>query len=118
MQGLGKVIRFILWGLMGLFLIWFAISNRTPVMLGLSWTTLFVEATVYSVFFAGILFGLVIAGTVTGWLRLKGFAARRQAERRAKALENDLDTLAEAAHTTVQDARHSEVRDRIEGPGA
>ena len=118
MRGIGRFITVLLWIAIAVALIWVAISNRTPVLVGFAWTPWLIETKLYLVFFFGILIGLVIAGTVTGWFRLQSFVARRQAERRAKALEKDMDTLAEEAYRTTADAAQGAAAEPIEGPKA
>ena len=69
-MALWRFVKIALWGLLALFLIQFAISNRTPLMVGVWPFPYFVELPAYSLLFIGIFIGLFCAAMVTGWLRL------------------------------------------------
>ncbi len=94
------VLRFLIWAFIGAVLILFAVSNRTPVTLGLWPFTTQISAPPWLILFAGIFIGLIVAGLVTGWIRLKGFVARRQLARREAELRSDVDRLSESVHRT------------------
>ncbi|SDD23829.1 lipopolysaccharide assembly protein LapA domain-containing protein [Kordiimonas lacus] len=97
-QSLASLIRRIFWILLALFLIYFSVNNRTPVDLRFAPFDVTFAVPAFLLVFVGIFIGLLLAAGVTGWLRLKGFARRRQAERRAAYLEDQVSALAEDAH--------------------
>ncbi|WP_417452002.1 hypothetical protein [Kordiimonas sp.] len=110
-QSLGSLIRRIFWVALAVLLILFAISNRQPVVLSLEpFGALMAPVPVYLVLFLGIFVGLLIAGGVTGWIRLKGFARRRKAERRAGHLEDQVSVLSEDVHKAHAKSSHETVR--------
>ena len=107
----GIVIRRIFWFVLALLLILFAVSNRQNVVLSLEpFGALGEPVPVFLVLFLGIFIGLLIAGGVTGWLRLKGFARRRKAERRAGHLEDQVSALAEDVHKAHAVSAHETAR--------
>lgn len=109
-QSLGSLIRRVFWFALALLLILFSISNRQHVVLSLEpFGALMAPVPVYLVLFLGIFIGLVIAGGVTGWLRLKGFARRRKAERRADYLEGQVSSLSEDVHKAKATRAHETV---------
>ena len=97
-----RLVKIALWAVLALILIQFAISNRTPIMVGIWPIPYFLEIPAYSLLFAGIFIGLFMAALVTGWLRLQGFTKRRQLERQTKQMAADLTTSQELAHSAVQ----------------
>jgi|GEM_PF-1716273 len=97
-QSLASLIRRLFWILLALFLIYFSVNNRLPVALSFSPFDFTFSVPAFLLVFAGIFIGLMLAAGVTGWLRLKGFARRRQAERRASYLEDQVSALSEDAH--------------------
>ncbi|WP_262692597.1 hypothetical protein [Kordiimonas aestuarii] len=110
-QSLGSLIRRIFWFALAVLLILFAISNRQNVVLSLEpFGALMAPVPVYGVLFLGIFIGLLIAGSVTGWLRLKGFARRRKAERRAGQLEVQVSALSEDVHKAHAKDAHETAR--------
>jgi len=92
------LLRFLFWLAAGVCLLIFAVSNRGPVWIGFWPFPSEIAVPLWAVFFAGIFLGLVTAGVVTGWIRLKGFVRRRQLARSEDALRRDVDRLAETAH--------------------
>ncbi|MFC4349208.1 lipopolysaccharide assembly protein LapA domain-containing protein [Kordiimonas lipolytica] len=114
-QSLGSLIRRIFWFALALLLILFSVSNRQHVVLALEpFGALSVSVPLYLVLFLGIFVGLLIAGGVTGWLRLKGFARRRKAERRAGYLEDQVSALSEDVHKAHARSAHETVRSATE----
>ncbi len=93
-----KFARRVCWIVFGLLLVWFAVSNRQPIILSLEPLGFLPAIPAYLLLFVGIFVGLFAAAGVTGWLRLKGFAKRRKAERRTDYLEGQVSALAEDAH--------------------
>jgi uncharacterized integral membrane protein len=114
-QSLISLIRRIFWILLGIFLIFFAVSNRTRVTLSFEPFGTAGNIPVFLVLFAGIFIGLILAAGVTGWLRLKGFTRRRQAERRASSLEQQVSTLSEDVHKAHAAEAHEAARDGASG---
>lgn len=104
------MIRRLFWLLLAAVLVIFSINNRMWLPLTFEPFGVSFELPVYGILFLGIFIGLLVAAGVTGWLRLKGFAARRQAERRAGYLEDQVSALAEDAHKTHAEEAHSKVR--------
>ncbi len=110
-QSLGSLIRRVFWFALALLLILFSISNRQHVVLSLEpFGALVGPVPLYIVLFLGIFLGLLIAGGVTGWLRLKGFARRRKAERRAEQLEGQVSALSEDVHKAHAAHAHETAR--------
>ena len=92
-----RLISFLFWLAVLVFLADFAVGNRSSVYVLLRAARVQIEVPVYAVFFAGIFTGLMFAGVVTGWLRLKAFVQRRKLARRAAAMQQAADT-AQRAH--------------------
>jgi len=78
---------------LALVLITFAVANRSFVAVVLPTTEIAVEIPLYFVFFAGALFGVLLAGLVTLWPRLRGLHRARKAERRAAAADQRISEL-------------------------
>lgn len=97
-HSLATLIRRLIWLLIGLALIVFAVSNRHITEISFSPVPYGVKVPVWAVLFTGIFIGLLIASFVTGWLRLKGFTARRKAERRAEEMGAQMSAMAEDSH--------------------
>jgi len=97
-QPFASLIRRLFWIFLGLALVFFSVNNRTPISLSFEPFDFSVPIPVYGLLFAGVFIGLLLAAGATGWLRLKGFAKRRKAERRATYLEDQVTALAEDAH--------------------
>lgn len=92
-----RAISFFFWLAVLVFLADFAVGNRSSVYVLLRAMRVQVEVPVYAVFFAGIFTGLMFAGVVTGWMRLKAFIQRRKLARRADAMQQAANT-AQRAH--------------------
>ncbi|MFC4346878.1 hypothetical protein ACFO5Q_03360 [Kordiimonas lipolytica] len=105
-QSLASLIRRLFWILLALFLILFSVNNRGPVQLSFEPFEFNFPVPAFLLVFAGIFIGLMLAAGVTGWLRLKGFARRRQAERRASFLEDQVSALSEDAHKAKAGEAH------------
>lgn len=114
MHAFGRLLKFLIWLLVAAVLIWLAISNRQPVFVNFMILRTSLETQLYVVFFAGILTGLLVAGSVTGWLRLKSFTARRKAERTVKAMETDMESLRETTFKAEEKATQASGRERLE----
>jgi len=97
-RSLATLIRRLFWLALALALIFFSVNNREAVPLRFEPFSFTVAVPAYGLLFLGIFIGLIVAGAVTGWLRLKGFTKRRQAERRAGQLETQVAAMAEDAH--------------------
>jgi H+/Cl- antiporter ClcA len=108
---LWNVTRRVLWAVFALALIAFAIENRQLVTVSLGPLGQLSNIPVFLLLFLGIFIGLIAAGAVTGWLRLKGFTERRKAVRRANALEEQMSAMAEDAHQHRAGQAHSHVAD-------
>lgn len=93
-----KFFRRLAWFAFAVLIVVFSIFNRGGVDLSLGPIGSIAGFPVYLVFFLGIFVGLVTAATVSGWLRLQGFAERRKAERRSRYLEGQVSALSEDAH--------------------
>lgn len=98
-QSLFRLIRRILWVLLGVALIFFAVKNRHTVEISFDPFLGSFHVKLWIVLFAGIFIGLMVSAAVTGWLRLESFAKRRKAERRADYLGEQMAAMAEDAHT-------------------
>lgn len=83
-------IRRVLWVLFALMLVAFSVVNRKAIFVALPFTDIAIPIAPYLLFFAGLFTGLLISGVVLSWARLKGFVARRQAEREAVHLRTRL----------------------------
>lgn len=105
-QGFASLIRRLFWILLALFLVFFSVNNRGAVTLQFSPFDFTLPVPAFLLVFAGIFIGLFLAAGATGWLRLKGFARRRKAERRAAYLEEQVSALSEDAHKTRADDAH------------
>lgn len=87
-----RTVRLTLWILFSVFIIALAVLNRHTVDVWLlPGSTL--PLPLFLVFFAGIFVGLIAAALVTGWLRLKSFTSKRQAERSERRTLGELDTV-------------------------
>ena len=95
---LAILIRRLLWISIGVALVVFAVNNRVITEISLSPLPFSLSLPLWGLLFAGIFIGLIIAATVTGWIRLQGFTQRRKAERRAVYLDKQVTALAEDAH--------------------
>lgn len=87
------LIRRFLWAAVALVILYFSITNRhlVPVYLLPGYDSL--PLPLYLIFFFGVFTGLITASLVTGWLRLKGFTARRKAERTAIEKTTEIESL-------------------------
>ncbi|WP_308911172.1 LapA family protein [Pseudokordiimonas caeni] len=103
------LLRRLFWGILAVLLVFFAVNNRAPVTIAFEPFPFTVTMPLWLVLFVGIFVGLAVAGMVTSWLRLKGFTARRKAERRAKSLEGEMADLTARA----QDAERSATENAI-----
>lgn len=95
---LSRLIRRLIWILIGLFLVIFAINNRADVELSFAPLSGSYLIPVWWILFAGIFIGFAVTASVASWLRLEGFARRRKAERRANYLNDQMAAMAEDAH--------------------
>lgn len=75
---------------LALVLIALAVSNRSHILITLPLTELALSLPVYAIFFAGMIFGIILTGLVLAPPRLRGYAARRRAEKRASQAEGRL----------------------------
>jgi len=73
--------------LLALVLIAFAVANRGSVAVVVPTTQIAIDVPLYFVFFAGAIFGVLLAGLVTFWPRLRKNLQARRAERRAAAAQ-------------------------------
>jgi len=87
------LLRRLFWGILAVLIVFFAVNNRAPVTLYFEPFPVTVAMAPWLILFVGIFIGLAVAGAVSSWLRLKGFTARRKAEKRAKALEGEMADL-------------------------
>jgi len=111
-QSLISLIRRLFWILLGVFLIFFSVNNRTAIDLVFEPFDFIVPGVpAFWLLFIGIFIGLILAATVTGWIRLKGFARRRQAERRADFLEDRVSALSEDVHKSHAEKAHTAASD-------
>lgn len=110
---LWNVIRRVLWAIFALALIAFAVENRQLVVLSLGPFGQLTNIPIFLLLFLGIFIGLLTAGAVTGWFRLKGFTQRRQAERRVQSLEEQMSAMAEDAHQHRADQAHTRAADTV-----
>jgi len=110
-KSLSQLIRRLIWILIGLALIFFAVNNRSQVELSFEPLAGNYLIPVWWVLFAGIFIGLMVAAAVTSWLRLEGFTKRRKAERRADYLNNQMAAMAEDAHEGKAHRAHSAASD-------
>ncbi len=101
-----KLLRTLLWLAVAVALVSFAIGNRGLVTLSLPPFAAVLTLPVWAVLFGGILLGLLMAGLVTGKLRLENFAARRRAERKAEDLDKRVTALSEDAHSVAAKVAH------------
>ncbi len=92
------LIRRLLWLIVGVALIIFAVNNRQITEISFAPLPYGIPAPIWAVLFAGIFIGLIISAFVTGWLRLQGFTKRRKAERRADYLDGQMAAMAEDTH--------------------
>ncbi|NVJ98842.1 MAG: DUF1049 domain-containing protein [Alphaproteobacteria bacterium] len=99
-QSLASLIRRLFWIALAILLVFFSVNNRMPVQISFTPFELEMAIPAFLLVFVGIFVGLLLAGGVTGWLRLQGFARRRKAERRASYLEDQVSALSEDAHET------------------
>lgn len=97
-KSLSRLIRRLIWILIGLSLVFFAVNNRGDVSLSLEPLAGSYNIPVWWVLFAGIFIGIAVTSAVASWLRLEGFARRRKAERRADYLDSQMASMAEDAH--------------------
>lgn len=113
MESLGRLLKVLVWVLVAIVLVWLAVSNRQPVFVNFMVLKTSIETQLYVVFFAGIFVGLIAAGIVTGWLRLKGFTARRKAERTVKAMESDMESMRETTIKAEGTAAQATAREQL-----
>ena len=116
-QSFASLIRRLFWILLALALVFFSVNNRAPVTLSFAPFGFSADVPAFLLIFIGIFIGLILAAGVTGWLRLKGFARRRKAERRASSLEDQVSALSEDAHKVRAEGAHesaSETADRTD----
>ncbi|WP_262693303.1 hypothetical protein [Kordiimonas aquimaris] len=106
-------VRRLLWGVLALFLILFAVNNRESVVLSLEPLGFVGPMPLFVLLFIGVFIGLISAAGVTGWLRLQGFARRRKAERRADHLEEQVTALSEDAHQHRANKAHAAATDAV-----
>ena len=114
MRGFTRFLRILFWILVTVFLVWVSVSNRQPVFINFMVLNTSVETKVFVVYFLGIFTGLLMAGAVTGWLRLKGFVARRKAERQSEALRQDMATMQENLHKAESKSARTTPVEQIE----
>jgi len=97
-KSFSKLIRRLVWLLIGLVLVFFAVNNRGVVEISFAPFAdgIFIQA--WWLLFAGIFIGIGVTASVASWLRLEGFAKRRKAERRADYLDDQMTAMAEDAH--------------------
>lgn len=112
-QSFASLIRRLFWILLALALVFFSVNNRAPVTLSFSPFGFSADVPAFLLIFFGIFIGLLLAAGVTGWLRLKGFARRRQAERRASSLEDQVSALSEDAHKVRADDAHKSASETV-----
>lgn len=110
-QSLSRLIRRILWVLLGVVLIFFAVKNRHAVEISFDPFLGPFHVKLWIVLFAGIFIGLMVSAAVTGWLRLESFAKRRKAERRADYLGEQMAAMAEDAHAGRAHKAHTTAGD-------
>ncbi len=111
-QSLISLIRRLFWILLGVFLIFFSVNNRTAIELVFEPFDFVIPGVpAFWLLFIGIFIGLILAASVTGWIRLKGFARRRQAERRADFLEDRVTALSEDAYKSHAEKAHMAASD-------
>ncbi|PCI64370.1 MAG: hypothetical protein COB37_01995 [Kordiimonadales bacterium] len=106
-KSLSLLIRRLVWVVLGIVLVFFAVNNRADV--AVSFDPLFgsYAIPIYIILFAGIFIGLMVAAVVTSWLRLEGFTKRRKAERRADYLDDQMSAMAEDAHQVRSTRAHN-----------
>ena len=97
-KSISRLIRRLIWILIGLFLIFFSVKNRGWVDLSFEPLAAPFSVQVWWILFAGIFIGAGVTAWVASWLRLEGFAKRRKAERRADYLNEQMTAMAEDAH--------------------
>lgn len=93
-----KFLRTTCWLAFAVLLVFFSVNNRQDITLSLEPFGYLPPIPTYGLLFLGIFIGIITAGAVTGWLRLRGFAERRKAERRNRYLEGQVSALSEDAH--------------------
>ncbi|UTW55283.1 hypothetical protein [Kordiimonas sp. SCSIO 12610] len=109
-----KFFRFLFWLSLAVILVIFSVNNRHDA--DLSFDPLFSNLPpipVYMVLFAGIFIGITITGLSLNWLRLKGFTKRRQAERAASTLEDQVSTLSEDLHNSKAKLAHENTGENV-----
>ena len=110
-QSLFRLIRRILWVMLGIALIFFAVRNRHTVEISFDPFMGSFHIKVWIILFVGIFIGLMVSAAVTGWLRLESFAQRRKAERRAEYLGEQMAAMSEDAHAGRAHKAHSAAGD-------
>lgn len=85
--------------LLALVLVVLAVNNRTFTLLHLPVTDLTVGMPLYAIFFGGMFFGVILTALVLTPPRLRGFIARRRAEKRAERSEH---LLADSPGTSAE----------------
>jgi len=105
------LIRRLIWILIGLFLVFFSVNNRSDVILSFEPMAGSYAVPIWWVLFAGIFIGIGVTAMVASWLRLKGFALRRKAERRVDYLGQQMAAMAEDAHEGRAHKAHSAASD-------
>jgi uncharacterized membrane protein YcjF (UPF0283 family) len=113
-RSLAILIRRLFWLLLAALLVLFSINNRDWLVLSFDPFPVSVTLPVYGILFLGIFIGLMVAGMVTGWLRLQGFTKRRQVERRANYLECQVSAMAEDAHKAHAATAHAAASEAAE----
>jgi uncharacterized integral membrane protein len=114
-KSFSRLIRRLVWILIGLSLIFFAVNNRTGVELSFEPLAGRYFIPVWWVLFAGIFLGIGVSAAVTSWLRLEGFTKRRKAERRADYLDAQMALMAEDAHEGRAQRAHKAASEDTEG---
>lgn len=110
-KSLTRVIRRLIWILIGLSLIFFSVNNRNAVELSFEPLAGSYPVPIWWILFGGIFIGLIISAAVTSWLRLEGFAKRRKAERRADYLDDQMAAMTEDAYEGKAHRAHSAATD-------
>ena len=116
MRGFTRFLRIVFWILVTVFLVWVSVSNRQPVFINFMVLNTSIETKVFVVYFLGIFTGLLMAGAVTGWLRLKSFVARRKAERQSEALRQDMTSMQENLHRAEAQSARATTVEQVDTP--
>ncbi len=94
---LAKLISRLFWLLLAALLIVFSIANRQPVDLHIPLTDFIIPLRAFWLLFAGIIIGVLLAGSISGWMRLKGFVEVRKSTREVDRLKEQMDAMSEDA---------------------